>query len=125
MNTDITQGENRDGGAHERIERTAERVKQGTSSAVGSAKKKFDAAADRVESGVHRATDASARGAERAADKADEWRERGSELASDARDRADAVLDNVRSFVREKPVQSVAIALATGWLIGRLLGRRH
>jgi ElaB/YqjD/DUF883 family membrane-anchored ribosome-binding protein len=125
MNSEITSGENRDSGTHERIERTAERVKQGTSSAVGSAKKKFDAAADRVESGVHRATDAGARGAERAADKAGEWRDRGSELAADARDRADAVLDNVRDFVREKPVQSVAIALAAGWLIGRLLGRRH
>jgi ElaB/YqjD/DUF883 family membrane-anchored ribosome-binding protein len=27
--------------------------------------------------------------------------------------------------VREKPVQSVAIALAAGWLLGRLLGPRR
>ena len=74
---------------------------------------------------MHRATDASARGAERAADKAGEWRDRGSELASRARDRADDALGTVRDFVREKPVQSVAIALAAGWLIGRLLGPRR
>ena len=126
MSTDITQDEPRNGNNHERIERTATRFKEGTSSAVSGAKEKFGAAADRVESGMHRATDASARGAERAADKAGEWRERGAKLASDARDRADDALGGVRDFVREKPVQSVAIALAAGWLLGRLLGpRRH
>ncbi len=124
MDSDIDQ-EGRSGGTHGRIERTAARIKEGTSSAVAGAKEKFDSAADHVESGVHRATDASARGAERAADKAGEWRDRGGELAADARDRADAVLDNVREFVRDKPVQSVAIALAAGWLLGRVLGRRH
>jgi ElaB/YqjD/DUF883 family membrane-anchored ribosome-binding protein len=124
MANDIDQ-EVRNGGTHERIERTAARIKEGTSSAVGSAKDKFGAAADRVESGLHRATDASARGAERAADKAGEWRDRGGELAADARDRADAALDSVRDFVREKPVQSVAIALAAGWLLGRVLGHRR
>src|SRR5690242_10750294 len=116
----------RNGNTHERIERTATRFKEGTSSAVSGAKQKFDAAADHVESGLHRATDASARGAERAADKAGEWRDRGAELASRARDRADDALGNVRDFVREKPVQSVAIALAAGWLLGRLqIGRAH
>lgn len=125
MSNDVTQDESRNGNNHERIERTATRFKEGTSSAVSGAKEKFSAAADRVESGLHRATDASARGAERAADKAGEWRERGTKMASDARDRADDALDSVRDFVREKPVQSVAIALAAGWLIGRLLGPRH
>lgn len=125
MNTDITQEEGRNGNAHERIERTATRFKEGTSSAVSGAKEKFDHAADRVESGLHHAADAGARGAHRAADKAAEWRERGAEMASGARDRADAALDNVRDFVREKPVQSVAIALAAGWLLGRLLGPRR
>ncbi|HJR12807.1 MAG TPA: hypothetical protein VJ833_02815 [Rhodanobacteraceae bacterium] len=125
MANETTSETGRNGNNHERIERTATRVKEGTSNAVSGAKEKFDAAADRVESGLHRATDASARGAERAADKAGEWRDRGAELASRARDRADDALDNVRDFVREKPVQSVAIALAAGWLIGRLLGSRR
>lgn len=125
MANDITQDEGRNGNAHERIERTAARFKEGTSNAVGGAKEKFNAAADHVESGLHRAADASARGAERAAEKAGEWRDRGAELAARARDRTDDALDNVRDFVREKPVQSVAIALAAGWLLGRLLGPRR
>jgi ElaB/YqjD/DUF883 family membrane-anchored ribosome-binding protein len=126
MSDDITNNESgRNTSAHERIERTAARVKEGTRSAVGGAKEKFGSAADRVESGVDRATDASARGAHRAADKASEWRDRGAVLASDARERTDAALGNVRDFVREKPVQSVAIALAAGWLLGRLLGPRR
>ncbi|MGN6789586.1 MAG: DUF883 family protein [Rhodanobacteraceae bacterium] len=125
MANDISSEAGRNGNTHERIERTATRVKEGTSNAVSGAKEKFEAAADRVESGLHRATDASARGAERAADKASEWRDRGAELAADARDRADAALGSMRDFVREKPVQSVAIALAAGWLIGRLLGPRR
>lgn len=125
MANDISSEAGRNGNPHERIERTATRVKEGTSSAVSGAKEKFDAAADHIESGLHRATDASARGAERAADKAGEWRDRGADLASRARDRADDALGNVRDFVREKPVQSVAIALAAGWLLGRLLGPRR
>jgi ElaB/YqjD/DUF883 family membrane-anchored ribosome-binding protein len=125
MNTDITHDKPRDGSNHERIERTAARFKEGTSSAVGGAKEKFNAAADRVESGLHRAADAGARGAERTADKAGEWRDRGTDIAARARGRADDALDNVRDFVREKPVQSVAIALAAGWLLGRLLGSRR
>lgn len=125
MSNDITQDEGRNGSTHERIERTATRFKEGTSSAVGGAKEKFDHAADRVESGLHHATDATARGAHRATDKAGEWRDRGAELASRAKDRADDAFDNVRDFVREKPVQSVAIALAAGWLLGRLLTPRR
>ncbi|TAN07803.1 MAG: DUF883 family protein [Rhodanobacteraceae bacterium] len=125
MNQDISNDGVPASGAHERIERASARIKEGTTSAVGGAKEKFARAADSVEAGVHRAADASARGAERVADKAGEWRERSSELASRARDRADDALDNVREFVREKPVQSVAIALAAGWLLGRLLSPRR
>jgi ElaB/YqjD/DUF883 family membrane-anchored ribosome-binding protein len=125
MSQEISSDDARDAGTHERIERTASRFKEGTSNAVGGAKEKFDSAADRVESGLHHAADATARGAHRAADKAGEWRDRGAEVASRARDRADDALDNVRDFVREKPVQSVAIALAAGWLLGRLLTPRR
>lgn len=125
MANETTTETSRSGNNHERIERTATRFKEGTSNVVSGAKEKFDAAADRVESGLHRAADASARGAERAADKAGEWRDRGAGFVSEARERADDALDNVRDFVREKPVQSVAIALAAGWLIGRLLGPRR
>ena len=100
--------------AADRIEERAERIKQATTSAVTHTKEAVDRAADKVEEGLHRATD-----------KAGELRDRGAELASRARDRADDAMDNVRDFVREKPVQSVAIALAAGWLLGRLLGPRR
>jgi ElaB/YqjD/DUF883 family membrane-anchored ribosome-binding protein len=125
MDNEISNDAGRTTPAHERIERTAARVKEGTSSVVGGARQKFDSAAEHVESGLHRATDATARGAERATDKAAELRERSAELASDARQRADEALGSVRAFVREKPVQSVAIALAAGWLLGRLLSARR
>lgn len=125
MNQDITSDDERGDDAQGRIERTATRFKDGTSSAVSGAKDKFGSAADRVEAGLHRAADATARGASRMSDKAGEWRDRGAELASGARDHADAALDNVRDFVREKPVQSVAIALAAGLLLGRLLTPRR
>lgn len=125
MDNEISNETGRTTPAHERIERTAARVKEGTSSVVAGARQKFDNAAEHVESGLHRATDASARGAERATEKAAELRNRSAELASDARQRADAALGSVRAFVREKPVQSVAIALAAGWLIGRILSPRR
>lgn len=125
MDNEISSETGRTTPAHERIERTASKIKEGTSSVVGGARQKLDSAAEHVESGLHRATDASARGAHRAADKAEEWRDRGAALAADARERTDAALGSVREFVREKPVQSVAIALVAGWLLGRLLSPRR
>ncbi len=126
MGSDISSEAGRNpGNTHERVEQAAARAKEGSSSAVAGTKEKIDNAADRVESGLHRTVDAGARGAHRVADKATEWRDRGNELAAQARERTDAALDNVRDFVREKPVQSVAIALAAGWLVGRLLRSRR
>lgn len=118
-----------------RIEAGAERFKQGTHETVQTAKEKFNAAADRVDQGVQQATDASARAALRATEKAAELRERSREkledvrersreLAEDARERAADAFDAMRDFVRERPVQSLAIALGAGWLLGRMLGRR-
>lgn len=115
----------RDGVTGSRIEAGAERFKQGTTQAVEAAKQKFDSAADRVEEGLHSATDASARAAIRAAEKAAEARERSRALAGDARERASDMLQSVREFVRERPAQSLAIALAAGWVLGRVLGGRR
>ncbi|HET9834772.1 MAG TPA: hypothetical protein VFP88_00275 [Rhodanobacteraceae bacterium] len=115
----------RDGATGARIEAGAERFKQGTTRTVETAKQKFDSAADRVEEGLHSATDASARAAIRAAEKAAEARERSRELAGDARERASDMLQTVREFVRERPAQSLAIALAAGWVLGRVLGGRR
>lgn len=108
-----------------RIESGAERFKESTSNTVQTAKEKFAAAADQVEHGVHNATDASARAAVRATAKAAELRERGSEALDGARERANDAFDSMRDFVRERPAQSIAIALAAGWLLGRLIGGRR
>jgi ElaB/YqjD/DUF883 family membrane-anchored ribosome-binding protein len=109
--------------AAERIEERAERIKQATTSAVTNTKEAVDRAADKVEEGLHRATDKAADTATRATEKADEYRQRGREVYDEAVDRADEWLERARDYVREKPVQSVAIALGAGWLLGRILRR--
>jgi ElaB/YqjD/DUF883 family membrane-anchored ribosome-binding protein len=117
MSNDVTSNESHAAGAstHGRIESGASHVKESTHTAVGGAKDKFGSAADKVDSGVGRAADATARGAHRAADKAVEWR-----------DQASGSMDSVRDFLRERPVESVAVALAAGWLMGWIFGpRRH
>ena len=107
----------------ERIDERAERVKQATSQAVSSAKDKVDHAADRVEQGLHHATDKTASAAHRTVDKAAEVGEQGRIAYERSRDRADEFLEQAREYVREKPMQSVAIALGAGWLLGRILRR--
>lgn len=120
MNKEVQEHEN---GMHGRIDNGAERIKQATSDAVASSKEKFDRAADRVEERVHQATDKAAGAANRASDKVAEAGERGRAAYEQAKDRADEWLEDVREYVREKPVQAVAIALGAGWLLGRILRR--
>ena len=109
--------------AGNRIDEKAERVKQATSSAVASTKDAVDRAADHVEEGLHRATDKAADAANRVTDKAADVAERGREVCDRTMDTADAWLDEARNYVREKPVQSIALALGAGWLLGRILRR--
>lgn len=106
-----------------RIDEGAERVKQATSHAVAGTKEAVDRAADHVEESLHRATDKVAAGAHRASDKLDAATERGRAAYDASMDRADEWLEQVRDYVRHKPVQSVAIAVGAGWLLGRLLRR--
>ncbi len=120
MNKQVTPPETLAGS---RIDDSAERIKQATSSAVSSTKEAVDRAADHVEEGLHRATDKAADVANRATGKAAELGERGREVYDDTMDRADVWLEQAREYVREKPVQSVAIALGAGWLLGRILRR--
>jgi ElaB/YqjD/DUF883 family membrane-anchored ribosome-binding protein len=107
----------------DRIDQGAERIKQATSSAVASTKETVERAAEHVEEGLHRATDKAAGAAHKASDKAAQVSERGREVYDETVDRADAWLEQARDYVREKPVQSVAIALGAGWLLGRILRR--
>lgn len=109
--------------AGNRIEEGAERIKHATSSAVTGAKEAVERAADHVEESLHRATDKAAGAATHASSKAGEYSQRGREVYDDAMDHADEWLGKARDYVREKPVQSVAIALGAGWLLGRILRR--
>jgi ElaB/YqjD/DUF883 family membrane-anchored ribosome-binding protein len=108
---------------NESIEERAERIKQATSEKVASTKEAVNRTADRVEDGLHRVTDKAAGAATYATDKVADVSERGRAAYGEAVDRADEWLDEVREYVREKPVQAVAIALGAGWLLGRILRR--
>lgn len=109
--------------APNRIDEGAERVKQATTHAVASTKEAVEHAADHVEESLHRATDKVAAGANRASEKLSDAGERGRAAYDATMDRADEWLEQVRDYVREKPVQSMAIALGAGWLLARLLRR--
>jgi len=117
------QVENSEPIAASRIDERAERIKQATSNAVASTKETVERAADHVEEGLHRATDKAADAVHKASDKAAHVSERGREVYDETMDRADVWLEQARDYVREKPVQSVAIALGAGWLLGRILRR--
>jgi ElaB/YqjD/DUF883 family membrane-anchored ribosome-binding protein len=107
--------------AAERIDASAERVKQATSDTIDRTKDAVDRAAEKVESSLHNATDKAAYGATLAAEKAEEAKLRGKEAYGEAVDTANDWLDTARDYVREKPVQSIALAIAAGWLAGRIL----
>ncbi len=109
--------------AGDRIDQRAERVKQAASNAVHTTKDTVDRAADRVEEGLHQATDKAADTAHRASEKAADISQRGREVYDETVDRADAWMQQARVYVRDKPVQSVAMALGAGWLLGRILRR--
>jgi ElaB/YqjD/DUF883 family membrane-anchored ribosome-binding protein len=123
MNKEVQTNETQEHDIHERIDQGAERVKQATSEAVATSKEKFGRVADHVEEGLHRATDKAADAANRTTDKVADAKERGRAAYDQAREHADEWLDEVRDYVREKPVQAVAIALGAGWLLGRILRR--
>ena len=110
---------------HARIDRAADKTKKGAADTVRRVQDKLDAAADRTEEGVQNTADAAARGAHKVADKASEWRDRGTDLARQTRDNADRAIDSVRAFVGDRPIESVVVALAAGWLLRRLLQSRR
>ena len=109
--------------AHERIDESAERFKRATSDKVERTHEALDRAADKVEHSLHHATDKVASAAGRGVDGAAAARERGREVMDDVVDKTSDWMDQARKYVREKPAQSVAIALAAGWLVGRLTRR--
>lgn len=120
---DTDTGTTSPGMANSRIDQSAERVKQATSEAVARTKQAVNQTADKVEAGVHRATDKAADAAHQANHKAADLADRGRELCDTTMDSAEVWMAQAREYVREKPMQSVAIALGAGWLLGRILRR--
>lgn len=100
--------------ARERSEQGREHVNQAASSAAGTMHK----ATDRVEQSVHR-------GAEKMSEAAGRAAEQGREKWDSAKEYADDWMDTAGGYVREHPAQSLAIAVAAGWLIGRIMHHRH
>ncbi|HET7300413.1 MAG TPA: hypothetical protein VFJ01_07140 [Oleiagrimonas sp.] len=105
----------------DRIDERAEKFKEATSKAVDQAHDTLDRTADKVEDGMHRGTDKVADAAEHAAERAAWAAERGRESLDDVMAHAGDWVDKMSDYVREKPTQSVVMAVAAGWLIGRLM----
>ncbi|WP_245188135.1 DUF883 family protein [Frateuria flava] len=126
MAADASDGALADAGiskTHTRIDQGAERVKQATSDAVERTKQAVNHTADKVEAGVHRAADKTAGAAHRASDKAADLSERGRQMRDETMDKAELWMEQAREYVREKPMQSLAMAVGAGWLLGRILRR--
>lgn len=87
---------------------------EGLGGASSDTHERIDQAADKVKQGAGAAADATARGAHRAAD-----------AAGDAQAYAGDLFSQCCAFVREKPLESVAIAVAAGWVAGRLMAPRR
>lgn len=96
------------------IEENAERFKQGASENVNNTRDKVDRAAAHLEHGMHRGTDKLANAAKH-----------GREALDRAMDHAGDWKGKARNYVRDKPTQSLVIAVATGWLLSRMLRHRH
>lgn len=83
---------------------------------------------DRASAAVHPSVDRVAQGAHQAVDKlagaatqaSHQWDEKSEQM----KDLQQKLTDDCRSYVREKPVASLAIAAAAGFLISRLLRSR-
>lgn len=107
----------------ENINEAADRVAQPSHRAADVATETLQAAAEDGEAGLQRAAQAAADTAQRTADKAADWRREGAAMASGARQRQHDLLAAVGGFARDKPLESIAIALAAGVVIGRLINR--
>jgi len=99
------------------LTRTVDDASAGAHSAIDRVSDAARPAVDRLASGAHEAVDTIAGAAARAADA---LRVKGEQLKGvQVR-----VMDTGRGYVREHPVASLGIALAVGFVLGRLLSSR-
>ena len=84
-----------------------------TTGSTGTQKQQIDKIAESAHSAVDRATQTAAQVAERVGEKGEEW------LAM-----KDDYVDQAREYVKENPLMALGIALAAGYLFGKITSWR-
>ncbi|HEX6319170.1 MAG TPA: hypothetical protein VFZ84_09855 [Burkholderiales bacterium] len=84
-----------------------------TTTSTGTQKQQIDKLSESAHSAVDRATQAAAQVADRLGDKGEEW------LAM-----KDDYVEQAREYVKQNPVMAIGIALAAGYLFGKITSRR-
>jgi ElaB/YqjD/DUF883 family membrane-anchored ribosome-binding protein len=95
------------------VERKAAQAHQAVDDVAGKAADKAGPAIDRVAQAAHQTVDKVAQAAGPAAD----WV---SESAEQLKAQQQQLIDGCRGYVRERPLVAVGVAVAAGYLIGRL-----
>jgi ElaB/YqjD/DUF883 family membrane-anchored ribosome-binding protein len=95
------------------IERTSNQAHQAIDTAAAKASEKVTPAIDRVAQAAHQTVDKMAQAAAPAAD----WI---SQSAEQLKAHQDQLIEGARSYVRERPLVAVGVALGAGYLIARL-----
>ena len=84
-----------------------------TTGSTGTQKQQSDKVAESAHAAVDRATQAAAQAAERVGEKGEEW------LAM-----KDDYVEQAREYVKENPLMALGIALAAGYLFGKITSWR-
>lgn len=84
-----------------------------TTGSTGTQKQQIDKLSESAHSAVDRATQAAAQAAERFGEKSEEW------LAM-----KDDYVEQAREYVKENPLMALGIALAAGYLFGKITSWR-
>jgi ElaB/YqjD/DUF883 family membrane-anchored ribosome-binding protein len=95
------------------VDRTANQAHRAVDNAAETAAAKAGPAIERAAQAVHQTVDKVAQAAGPAA----EWL---NESTDQLRQKQDEVLENCRSYIRHRPLATIAIAIAAGYLVGRL-----
>lgn len=109
--------------AAEQIEKTVQKVQDAANEAVKRISTALDKIADTAGDGVEQGTEKLGKVTKKAVNIAEAAGERGREAVDDLVEQAGDYAGNARTFVQENPGQSIVIALAVGWIIGRLIRR--
>ena len=96
------------------VERRASQAHDAVDAAAARANEKAAPAIDRVARAAHETVDKVARAAGPAAD----WI---NESAEQLKQQQQQILDGSRGYIRERPLVAIGIALAVGYLAGRLI----